>query len=194
MIWVSFGFAHTLGRLVGDLPRKWPWRPTYEVVKIWRFYGLCFAGKWEFGGVFLRRKGISSAKMGFSGAGCSRWLMPCRQSGCGTGNVLPCHTGCWNEVTGKSFFGWRSEFDFTRRSSSLGACEFDKLFDMIRIGPIKIIFPPVPVFSRNPTRSKSILFKIPGKSRGIFFRMIQHIRNPVVPENIIERAGSPERW
>ena len=59
MIWVSFGFGHTLGRLEGDLPRKGPWRPTNEGAGNGRFFRPGFVGKRGFGDGVLRRRVVS---------------------------------------------------------------------------------------------------------------------------------------
>jgi hypothetical protein len=46
---MSFGFGHTWGLPVGDLPRKGLWRLSHAGVGNGRFFEVYFAEKWGFG-------------------------------------------------------------------------------------------------------------------------------------------------
>lgn len=59
MIWVSFDFGHTLGRVARDLPGKGPWRPANEGVGNGRFFRPGFVRKRGFGDKFLHRRVVS---------------------------------------------------------------------------------------------------------------------------------------
>jgi hypothetical protein len=66
MIWVSFSFGHTLGRLAGDLPGKGPWRPANEGVGNGLFFRPGFVGKRGFVDGFLRWSVVSWGREKFA--------------------------------------------------------------------------------------------------------------------------------
>ena len=91
IIWVSFGFGHTLGRLVGDLPRKGPWRPANEGVGNGRFLGSVLSENDDSRDGFLRRRVISGDRGGPGDSQSSKHQNESSGNGYATKGLTACH-------------------------------------------------------------------------------------------------------